>query len=114
MDKDDASVEKCLRFLQKLHENSLAVNIQIYMDNSSSLKCILDLVDCQLIFFEGNNGTLVRKQALNVKLIPENARKWRMKIVEKLAELDEQFPDEFLQVDCVDKIPTEAIIKSIA
>ena len=115
MDKEGSSVEQCMSTLRLLlHSNSFPINIPIYEKSGQKLDCIFDLVNCELVHFSGRNGIEVEKRQVVQSMIPAKLLKHRERLVENLAELDEEFMNEFLDIGSTERISGKSIERTIA
>ena len=95
LDRMGASFEKSLSSIwERLTPNAVAVGIPIGLE--SAFEGIIDLLRMKKITFEGDKG----EQVL-VSEIPENMRnladEWHHKMVEKIAETDDQLTEKYLE-----------------
>ena len=79
--------------LNRLNPNAVAVQIPI--GERSGFKGVVDLMKMKAVYFEGEKGESVKEGEVPAKLLDE-AKKWREKMVEKIAETDDALTEKFL------------------
>ncbi len=94
MDRIGASFEKSLESIwQKLSPN--AVTLQIPIGAEDKFEGVIDLLEMKALKFEGDFGQVVKEEEIPQDLL-EKAKKWRVKLVEKIAGEDEKLLDKYL------------------
>jgi elongation factor G len=94
IDKEGADFVFSLNsIMNRLNPNALAVQIPI--GERSDFKGVIDLMKMKAVYFEGEKGENVKEDEIPADLI-EEAKKWREKMVEKIAETDEALTEKFL------------------
>ncbi len=94
--------------------NPRAVAVQIPIGERSDFKGVVDLMKMKAIYFEGDKGEQVKEEEIPTELL-DDAKKWREKMVEKIAETDDQLTEKFLggeeiSVEELKKALREAVI----
>ena len=79
--------------VNRLNPNVVAVQIPI--GERSEFKGVVDLMKMKAVYFEGEKGEKVREDEIPAELLNE-AKKWREKMVEKIAETDDGLTEKFL------------------
>ena len=94
MDRVGASFESSLESIfQKLTPNAVAVQIPI--GEEGNFEGMIDLLNMRAFKFEGDFGQIVKEEEIPKDLL-EEAKKWREKMVEKIAAEDEKLLEEYL------------------
>ena len=75
--------------------NPNAVAVQIPIGERSEFKGVVDLMKMKAVYFEGEKGEEVKEDEIPAEMLDE-AKKWREKMVEKIAETDETLAEKFL------------------
>ncbi len=78
---------------EKLHLHPILLEIPIGLEDK--FEGIVDLVRMKAFYFDGDNGETVREEAIPTDLVAE-AKTWRDKMVEAIAEVDDAIADKFL------------------
>jgi elongation factor G len=94
MDRIGASFEKSLESIwQKLSPNAIALEIPIGAENKH--EGVIDLLRMKALKFEGDFGQIIKEEEIPQNLL-EEAKKWREKLVEKIATEDEHLLEKYL------------------
>jgi elongation factor G len=72
-----------------------AVAVQIPIGQRSEFQGVVDLMEMKAVYFEGDKGEKVREEEIPAKMQKE-AKEWREKMVEKIAETDDKLTEKFL------------------
>lgn len=90
--------------------NAVPLALQIPMGSEDSFEGVIDLIKQKALYWMDENGeTIIEKEI--PELYNAEAHEWRMKLMETLAESDEQFFEYFL--DSESKISEEMITEAI-
>jgi len=94
MDRIGASFEKSLESIwRKLSPNALALQLPIGAEDK--FEGVIDLLTMKALKFKGNWGEQVEEEEIPQDLL-EKAKKWREKLVEKIAAEDEELLEKYL------------------
>ncbi|MBZ9569756.1 elongation factor G [Patescibacteria group bacterium] len=94
MDRIGASFEKSLQSIwQKLSPNATA--LQIPVGEEDKFEGVIDLLEMKALRFEGDFGQIVKTEDIPKDLL-EKAKKWREKLVEKIAAEDAEILEKYL------------------
>ena len=94
LDRMGASFEKSLEsILQKLSPSALA--IQLPLGEEENFEGIIDLLEMKAIIFEGDFGQIVKKEEIPQNFLAK-AKKWREKLIEKVAAEDQILLEKYL------------------
>ncbi|HHX58437.1 MAG TPA: elongation factor G [Candidatus Moranbacteria bacterium] len=108
IDKEGASFEFALNSIwNRLSPNAVAVQLPI--GESGEHKGVIDLIKQKAIYFEGEMGELVREDEVPAEF-QEKVAEWREKMIEKVAEVDDDLMEKFLEGG---EISVEEIKKAI-
>lgn len=88
---DPYKVTQALR--EKLHLNAHMVQIPIGLENNH--EGLIDLVEMQAVYFDGEYGEIVRHEAIPNKLFDE-AQKMRMELISVVADFDDIVGEKYL------------------
>lgn len=95
IDKEGANFEFALNSIwNRLSPNAMAVQLPI--GESGEHKGVVDLIKQKAVYFEGETGEVVREDEIPVEL-QEKAAEWREKMIEKVAEVDDNLMEKFLE-----------------
>lgn len=95
IDKEGANFEFALNSIwNRLSPNAMAVQLPI--GESGEHKGVVDLIKQKAVYFEGETGEVVREDEIPVEL-QEKATEWREKMIEKVAEVDDDLMEKFLE-----------------
>jgi elongation factor G len=72
-----------------------AVAVQIPIGQRSEFQGVVDLMERKALYFEGDKGEKVREEEIPAEMQKE-AKEWREKMVEKIAETDDKLTEKFL------------------
>ncbi len=115
IDRTGASFEKSLGAIwTKLTPNAVALQLPIGQENN--FFGVVDLFSLKGYSFEGDFGQLVREREVPADLL-ETAKKWRDKLVEKIAAEDETLLQQYVEgkeipVDQLRKVLRRAVLQS--
>ncbi|TVR02787.1 MAG: elongation factor G [Deltaproteobacteria bacterium] len=84
----------CQQLREKLGHNSVMIQHPIGLEDRH--QGIIDLVTMEAWYFDGDNGENVRREALPAELL-EEAQAQRVKLVEALADLDDEIAMHYLE-----------------
>jgi len=94
LDRMGASFEKSLESIwRKLSSNAVALQIPIGIEDK--FEGVIDLLKMKAIKFEGDFGQIIKEEEIPNDLL-EEAKKWREKLVEKIAGEDEDLLEKYL------------------
>ncbi len=94
MDRIGASFEKSLESIwQKLSPNAIALEIPIGAEDKH--EGVIDLLRMKALKFEGDFGQIIKEEEIPQNLL-EEAKKWREKLIEKIATEDEHLLEKYL------------------
>ncbi|MGE4554649.1 MAG: elongation factor G [Candidatus Paceibacterota bacterium] len=94
MDRLGANFEKSLESIrERLTPHACPVNIPIGAEDK--FEGVIDLILMKAVYFKGKGGEIVELQEIPVEL-KEEAKKWRDKLIEKVAEQDEKLLEKYL------------------
>ena len=103
MDKDDASFERAMSMMNKrLHAN--AVPMQFPMGSAKEFEGVIDLLTMEAVTFEGNNGINIVRKPIPEKYL-EGAKEYRMRLLEAVANFDDDIMMLFLDEQYDDITP---------
>ncbi|MDD5489947.1 MAG: elongation factor G [Candidatus Moranbacteria bacterium] len=75
--------------------NPRVMAVQIPIGQRGDFKGVVDLMKMKAVYFEGDKGEKVREDEIPAEM-QEEAKKWRDKMVEKIAETDDGLTEKFL------------------
>jgi len=75
--------------------NPRVMAVQIPIGQRSDFQGVIDLMKMKAVYFDGDKGEKVREDEIPAELL-EEAKKWRDKMVEKIAETDDKLTEKFL------------------
>jgi len=102
MDRMGASFEKSLESIwQKLTKNALAVELPI--GSEDKFTGVIDLFKMRALIFGGDFGQILKLEEIPADLL-ESAKKWRGKMIEKIAAEDQELLEKYLAKE---EIPIE-------
>jgi len=94
MDRMGASFEKSLESIwQKLTKNALAVELPI--GSEDKFTGVIDLFKMRALMFDGDFGQILKLEEIPADLL-DNAKKWREKMIEKIAAEDQELLEKYL------------------
>lgn len=94
IDKEGADFFYSLNSIwNRLNPNAVAVQLPIGLRNDFS--GVVDLMKMKAIYFEGEKGEIVKEDEIPAELV-DQAKEWRDKMAEKIAETDEKLTEKFL------------------
>ncbi len=94
MDRIGASFDKSLQSIwQKLSPDAIA--LQIPVGEEDKFEGVIDLLEMKALRFEGDFGQIVKTEDIPKDLL-EKAKKWREKLVEKIAAEDAEILEKYL------------------
>ena len=97
LDRIGADFEFSLNSIhQRLSKNAVLVNIPIGQEEN--FQGVIDLIEMNEIYFEGDKGQNVARKEID-SLRKDYAEKWRHILLEKLAESDEEFMEKYFADD---------------
>ena len=106
MDKDDASFERAMGMMNK-RLNANAVPMQYPMGSAKEFEGVIDLLTMEAVHFEGANGINIVRGPIPEKYL-EGAKEYRMRMLEAVANLDDDIMMLFLD-EKYDEITPEMI-----
>jgi elongation factor G len=89
--------------------NPHVVAVQLPIGERSDFKGVVDLFRMKAVYFEGNKGENVKEDEIPAEFL-EKAKKWREKMVEKIAETDDALTEKFLSGE---EIPVSDLKKAL-
>jgi len=93
MDRMGANFEKSLESIwYKLTPNAVALQIPIGAEDK--FEGVIDLMKMKAFYFDGEKGEIVTEKEIPVGLV-EGAKKWRGKMIEKIAAEDEKLLEKY-------------------
>ena len=94
LDRMGASFEKSFESIgQKLSPNAVAMQIPIGVEEN--LKGVIDLLPMKVLSFGGELGEEVKEEEIPAELL-DDAKKWRGKLIEKIAAEDAEMLEDYL------------------
>ncbi len=94
IDKEGANFERALTSIwDRLSPNAVA--IQYPIGESGEHKGVIDLLKMKAIIFEGKMGEMVKEEEIPAELA-DTAKEWREKMVEKVAEIEDDLTEKYL------------------
>ncbi len=94
IDKDGADFERSLASIQtRLSPNAVA--IQIPVGEEKDFSGVIDLVKMKAYTFSGEMGEIIEEKEIPAELL-EKAKEWREKMLEKVADLDDELMETYL------------------
>jgi elongation factor G len=84
----------CAQLSEKLGLNSVMYQIPIGLEDAH--QGVVDLVKMKAYYFDGDNGENVREEEVPANLI-DQAKEYRLKLIESLADLDDGIAEKFLE-----------------
>ena len=103
MDKDDASFERAMGMMNK-RLNANAVPMQYPMGSAKEFEGVIDLLTMEAVKFEGANGINIVRGPIPEKYL-EGAKEYRMRMLEAVANLDDDIMMLFLDEQYDDITP---------
>jgi len=103
MDKDDASFERAMGMMNK-RLNANAVPMQYPMGSAKEFKGVIDLLTMEAVTFEGVNGVNVVRNPIPAEYL-EGAKEYRMRMLEAVANFDDDIMMLFLDEQYDDITP---------
>jgi elongation factor G len=104
LDRMGASFEKSFESIgQKLSPNAIAMQIPIGLEEN--LKGVIDLLSMKALTFGGKLGEEVKEEEIPAEML-DDAKKWRGKLIEKVAAEDAEMLEDYLAGK---EIPVEKI-----
>ena len=103
MDKDDASFERAMGMMNK-RLNANAVPMQYPMGSAKEFEGVIDLLTMEAVHFEGANGVNIVRGPIPEKYL-EGAKEYRMRMLEAVANLDDDIMMLFLDEQYDDITP---------
>lgn len=95
LDRTGADFEGSLLSVEKkLTDNAIALYIPIGMEKD--FEGVIDLLNMQACFFDGDHGQTVRREDVP-EALRAKAEEWRKKLVEKIVEQDEELFEQYLE-----------------
>ncbi len=95
VDRSGANPDKVVKQLEeKLYHRPVLLTMPIGLEDN--FKGVVDLLDMKAVYYDGDNGEIIRKDDIPAHLIDE-ARKRRLMIVETLADFDDNIAEKFLE-----------------
>ena len=95
LDRTGGSFERSYQsILERL--TKAAVRMQIPIGAESDFNGIVDLMTMKAFYFDGEMGDHIREEEIPANLL-EDAKKYRLELVEKIAEQDETLMNEYLE-----------------
>ncbi len=95
IDKDGASFERSLESIH-VRLSSNAVAIQLPIGEEGEHQGIIDLITMKAYIFSGDMGEVVEEKEIPEEL-KEKAQEWRDKMIERVAELDDELLEVYLE-----------------
>jgi elongation factor G len=109
LDRMGANYQKCIQQARdRLNINCAAVQVPIGSENG--LKGIIDIVNMQSVYYDGDSGETVRREDKISDEFIEEVKEKREYLISQLAELDEELEELYLMEE---EIPTDMIDKVI-
>jgi elongation factor G len=94
MDRMGASFEKSLESIwQKLTKNAVALELPI--GSEDKFIGVIDLLKMKALIFGGDFGQIIKQEEIPADLL-ENSKKWRQKLIEKIAAEDQELLEKYL------------------
>ena len=93
----------------RLNPNAIAVQLPIGERND--FKGMVDLMKMKAVYFEGDKGEIVKEEEIPSELA-EQAKEWREKMVEKIAETDDKLTEKFLSGEEISMIELKKALRS--
>ena len=110
IDKEGADFYYALRTIwERLTPNAVAVQIPI--GERSDFKGVIDLIKMKAYTFEGEMGEKVIEGEIPEEL-NQQAKEWREKMVEKVAETDEKLTEKYLNGETIEEEELKKAIRS--
>ncbi len=103
MDKDDASFERAMGMMNK-RLNANAVPMQYPMGSAKEFEGVIDLLTMEAVTFEGANGINIVRKPIPEKYL-EGAKEYRMRMLEAVANFDDDIMMMFLDEQYDDITP---------
>ena len=103
MDKDDASFERAMGMMNK-RLNANAVPMQYPMGSAKEFEGVIDLLTMEAVHFEGANGINIVRGPIPEKYL-EGAKEYRMRMLEAVANFDDDIMMLFLDEQYDDITP---------
>ncbi|MEI7905547.1 MAG: GTP-binding protein, partial [Candidatus Firestonebacteria bacterium] len=95
LDRTGGSFERSYQsILERL--TKAAVRMQIPIGSESDFNGIVDLMKMKAFYFDGEMGDHIREEEIPADLL-EEAKKYRLELVEKIAEQDEKLMNDYLE-----------------
>jgi len=108
LDRMGANFEKSLEsILRKLTPNAIAMHLPIGLEDK--LEGTVDLLKMKAIYYGGDFGQIIEEKEIPESML-EEAKKWREKLVERIAAEDETLLNEYLAGN---EIPLEELKKAL-
>ncbi len=108
LDRMGANFEKSLEsILRKLTPNAIAMHLPIGLEDK--LEGTVDLLKMKAIYYGGDFGQIIEEKEIPESML-EEAKKWRGKLVERIAAEDEALLNEYLAGN---EIPLEELKKAL-
>ncbi len=94
LDRSGANAARVTEQLrEKLHLNTIPLQIQIGAEDR--FEGVVDLINMQAVYFDGDNGENVRRTEIPADLV-EEAKAARQRMIESLADVDDAIAEKFL------------------
>ncbi len=95
LDRMGASFERSFAsIIDRLNKNAVRMQIPIGLEENH--KGVIDLLKMKAYFFEGDMGNEIKEADIPAEYL-DDAKKYRAMLVEKVAELDDQMMNDFLE-----------------
>jgi len=95
LDRTGGSFERSYQsILERL--TKCAVRMQLPIGAESDFKGLIDLMKMKAYYFDGDMGQIVREEEIPADMLAE-AKKYRLELVEKIAEQDEKLMNDYLE-----------------
>ncbi len=95
VDRSGANPDKVIKQLEeKLYHRPVLLTMPIGLEEN--FKGVVDLLEMKAVYYDGDNGEIIRKDEIPVHLVDE-AKKRRLLIVETLADFDDTIAEKFLE-----------------
>ncbi len=95
MDRAGADAHRVIKMLrEKLYHNAHPVTLAI--GSGDEFKGVIDLINMEALYFDGDNGEHIRKEEIPAEM-KEEAEQYRESLLEALADFDDDLAEKFLE-----------------
>ena len=109
LDRTGASFENSFQsIIDRLTKETIRMQLPIGLEGEH--KGVIDLIDMRAFYFEGKMGSEIKETDIPEDLASE-AKKYRDKIIEKIAEFDDTIMEKYLAEEAVDVDTIKAVIR---